>query len=80
VPADHLHLWSLIERSIVEGRGGAQVAVHVVLLKNSDSTVTECMSRPDRNPKLLAEWFQHMSIYVIHDQGSVVFCLEDRPL
>lgn len=35
---------------------------YAILLKHRDSTVTECMSRPDTNPKVLADWLQHLSV------------------
>ena len=54
-----------------------QITRNAVLLKDGYPAVTECMSRPDRNPNLFIDRLQNMSIYVVADQRCSILRLED---
>lgn len=54
-----------------------QVTGNIILLENGNSSVSERMSRSDRDSDLLAEWFQNKAIHIPIDQWRSVAALED---
>ena len=56
-----------------------QIIRNAVLLKDEYTAVTECVSRPDRNPNLFIDRLQNMSITLLQTRGVPFFDSKTLP-